>query len=102
MKKVAIILSMLILFVIKTQSDAVEINGIYYDLIEKGNVAEVTWNPNRYTGSIVIPESVVYEGKNYNVTYIGSYAFSSCNGMTSITIPKCVTSIGSSAFYNCI
>ena len=37
-----------------------------------------------------------------SVTSIGSSAFSSCTGLTSVTIPDSVTSIGSSAFYRCI
>ncbi len=32
---------------------------------------------------------------------IGYYAFSGCTGLTSVTIPNSVTSIGSSAFYDC-
>ena len=35
------------------------------------------------------------------VTSIGSFAFSSCSGLTSITIPSGVTSIGEGAFQNC-
>ena len=35
------------------------------------------------------------------VKSIGSYAFSDCTGLNSITIPNSVTSIGSSAFYKC-
>jgi len=36
-----------------------------------------------------------------SVTSIGTYAFSSCSGLTSVMIPNSVTSIGNSAFYNC-
>jgi len=82
-------------------ADAVEINGIYYNLIAKGNVAEVTSNPNKYTGSVVIPEAVSYQDVSYSVTTIGEIAFSGCSELTSVTIPNSVTTIGYSAFYQC-
>ena len=36
-----------------------------------------------------------------SVTSIGSYAFYCCDGLTSMTIPSSVTSIGNSSFYGC-
>ena len=54
-----------------------------------------------YSGIVVIPESITYEGNNYLVTSIGSYAFQDCGELTSVTIPNSVTSIGESAFKNC-
>ena len=36
-----------------------------------------------------------------SVTSIGNYAFYGCSGLTSVTIPNSVTSIGSSAFSEC-
>ena len=36
-----------------------------------------------------------------SVTSIGDYAFSGCNGFTSVTIPDSVTSIGGAAFADC-
>ena len=82
-------------------ADAVEIDGIYYDLITKVNVAEVISHPSKYTGAVNIPPSATYEGVTYVVTSIGTLAFSSCSGLTSITIPNSVTSIGNGAFYGC-
>ena len=81
-------------------ADAVEINGIYYNLIEKGKVAEVTKHPNKYTGDVVIPEKVTYNDVEYSVGAIGNSAFYGCSGLTSITIPNSVTSIGSAAFFD--
>ena len=78
--------------------DPVLIDGICYNLINKGLLAEVTANPNRYSGDVVIPSSVSYEGSEYMVTSIGSEAFSRCSDMTSLTIPVSVTKIGGGAF----
>ena len=55
-----------------------------------------------YTGNVVIPKSVNYNGNTYPVTSIGNGAFMGCRGLTSITIPNSVTSIGSLAFDECI
>ena len=79
-----------------------EIDGIYYNF--SGNEATVTYKNssyNSYSGSVVIPQSVTYSGKTYNVTSIGGYAFYSCTGLNSITIPNSVTTIGNSAFSGC-
>jgi hypothetical protein len=54
-----------------------------------------------YRDDIVIPATVENDGKTYTVTTIGSYAFSGCTDLTSITIPPTVQSIYSDAFENC-
>jgi len=50
---------------------------------------------------IEIPSSVMYKGKSYAVTSIGDSAFCNCLELSSITLPSSVTSIGDSAFYHC-
>ena len=80
----------------------VQIDGLYYNLDADNQTAEVTSMPSgKYTGDIIIPESVEYYSVTYTVTSIGDYAFSGCSGLTSITIPNSVTSIGQSAFASC-
>ncbi len=56
---------------------------------------------NEYSGDVIIPESVTYNGNSYSVTSIGDYAFYYCSSLTSVTIPNSVTSIGSYAFEGC-
>ena len=84
-------------------------NGIYYRITDATNktvtvVFKGYWYNdffNEYTGSVVIPESVSYNGKVYSVTSIENGAFSDCSGLTSIVIPNSVRSIGNSAFSAC-
>lgn len=95
------LLSILFLLVpMLVNADAVEIDGIYFNLITKAKTAEVTSNPNKYSGEVVIPESVEYEGATYTVTAIGKEAFNLCDELTSVTIPGSVTTIGITAFAN--
>ncbi len=82
-----------------------QVDGIYYDINgEEVTVTNETGgsNSNSYSGELVIPSSVTYEGKEYSVTSIGNGAFDYCSGLTSIEIPNSVTSIGDGAFYSCI
>ena len=78
---------------------SVQIGDLYYNLDEATQTAEVA--RGEYSGNIVIPSSVAYNGYTYNVTSIGNSTFYNCSGLTSITIPESVTSIGSSAFLGC-
>lgn len=83
-----------------------KVNGIYY--LVNGSEATVTAptpyyiHSNDYTGDVVIPETVTYQGVTYPVTAIGEYAFYWCAELTSIHIPKSIKRVeGSMCFYSC-
>ena len=80
-----------------------EVDGICYNITSEDDLTvEVTKNSdNRYSGEVIIPSVVAYNGKSYSVTSIGGSAFSGCTGLTSITIPDGVTEIGQNTFYGC-
>lgn len=82
-------------------ADAVEIDGIFYNLNETTQTAEVTNNPNAYSGSITLPENIIYNDIVYRVTSIDKWAFEYCSKLTSITIPESITSIGELTFQHC-
>lgn len=56
--------------------------------------------PNGYEGDVVIPETVTYEGVQYNVTAIDEMAFYACENLTSVIMPSSIISIGESAFFD--
>lgn len=81
-----------------------EVDGIYYNKTSATTV-EVTYknnNYNSYSGSVTIPNTVTRNGTTYTVTTIGDYAFYNSNGVTDLTIPETVSSIGELALlYDC-
>ena len=79
---------------------------IYYIFINKRTELFVSYQGDDYhsavyKGSVVIPESVIYNGETYPVTGISDMAFSDCSDLTSVTIPESVTTIASGAFQEC-
>ena len=79
---------------------------IYYVWTNNHSELAVSYRGNRYgtytdtySGDLVIPESVEYQGESYGVTSIGERAFYNCSNLVSITFPNCIVNIGHDAFY---
>ena len=99
-------IALAVMLCINASAHDFEVDGIYYRII--GLKVEVTYRggsydsySDEYSGSVVIPEKVTYNGKEYSVTGIREYTFYNCSGLTSVTIPNSVTYISEYTFYNC-
>ena len=92
--------------VIVYDENVVYVGGIYYIIDKQKSEATVTsiyGGKNTsldaeqvaqcYSGTINIPENVIYEGYKYTVTKVGSYAFNCQNELQSIYIPRTVKAV---------
>ncbi len=71
--------------------------GLYYGLNDEKNAYEITYIGNYSGTDLIIPAM----NNNLPVTSIGISAFYDCIGLTSVTIPDSVNSIGHHVFYKC-
>ena len=99
MKKQLLLFVMMLLPMVAS-ADAVEIDGIYYNLINKTKTAEVVNGDKIYSENIVIPEVVEYENVTYSVKSISDGAFKS-SSIESIIIGNNIETIEYGAFENC-
>ena len=98
MKRFLTILAFLVV-TISSYAYECEVDGIYYELFD--NEAIVTSGDNKYSGTVVIPEKITFNGIKYTVTSIREEAFAECSDLTAVTIPNSVTRIGYYAFGWC-
>ena len=115
MKTKLLFLAALILNLVPNMEAAdFQVNGLsYWFVYENNNVVgvEVAWpgytNPqysyhNDYEFTeLTIPESVTYNGTNYQVKSIGNQAFMYCSSLTKIVLPNTITKIGEQSFSDC-
>lgn len=76
-------------------------SGDYKFTVTGENTVEVTGFANGTLSTVVIPETVEYDGNTYTVTTIGKRAFTASysEGPTSVTIPSTVVGIEEGAFF---
>ena len=85
MKHYFLLLTLLCLSLSARAHDA-EVDGIFYNLDTANRTATVTYKgdyydsyDHEYSGAVVIPETVTYNGITYSVTTLRRYCFSGCN-----------------------
>ena len=108
MNKNAILTLFVILLPFKAYSYDFEVDGIYYNIIsEEEKIVEVTHNGESeygktfYSGEIVLPSIVQYNGEKYNVIQIGKDAFRFCRDLLSVVVPDGIQIIEVNAFDGC-
>ena len=95
--------------VIVYEDNVVYVGGLYYllkgttDDTREATVTSIYGGKNTsldaknvaqyYSGTINIPETIIYDGNKYTVRKVGSYAFNCQNELQSIYIPRTVTEI---------
>lgn len=84
-----------------------KVDGIYYNILSETDLTcEVTYKSlstegTSYTGEVVVPAQVEYEGKIYSVKAVGTCAFCKCH-ITSVSLPNSLEELGYWAFAYCI
>jgi hypothetical protein len=92
-------MSLLLISTLAQASDFETINGLKYIIEQENDKAILFANDPVYSGDIIIPEKVTFDGRDYPVKYLGDYCFYYCTGLTSVAIPSSVKSFGDGCFY---
>ena len=123
MKQIFVLLSLMTLAINANAYDFKVANAegvtMYYNYINNGTEVEITyeghyksWNSktlkydyyyrgsSAYDKTLIIPETVTYNGRTFPVTQIGSYAFADTYSY-SVVIPSSIKKMGPSVFQNC-
>ena len=90
---------------VKEFSSGFEVGGLFYKTAEGYSMdfVEVTGNPGggKYSGDVVVPGTVEYDGITYTVKGVGNRAFEECGDLRKVTISEGISKIGAYAFCNC-
>lgn len=98
-------LLMAMIFMTALQAGAYDFekDGIYYNISSNGNalVTYKTTSYNSYSGTVIIPATVTYNGTTYNVVQINPSAFKDCADLKRVVLPATIKYLMNYAFQNC-
>ena len=90
---------------VKEFSSGFEVGGLFYKTAKGYSMdfVEVTGNPGggKYSGEVVVPGTVEYDGITYTVKGVGNRAFEGCGDLRKVTISEGIDEIGAYAFIGC-
>lgn len=111
MKKLRILLAIIaeLLCSVMVEAHDFEEGGIYYNIKDRMSLTvEVTTQGSgmdivygKYSGNVIVPQTVTHNDTTYIVTGIGFRAFYECSNLVSVELPKSLTYIGTGAFAYC-
>lgn len=74
--------------------------NIYYNITSSAPpTVSVIQSPTCYSGILVIPDSINYNGTYYKVNAVGDSAFYGCSALTSVILPATITNVGDYVFF---
>lgn len=77
----------------------IEYNGIYYNVVSLDEMTLAVAGGN-WVGDVVIPSSVIYNGRKFTVTKLSKKAMEVYAGLNSVTLPSTIKEIEESAIYD--
>ncbi len=80
--------------------DIFEEYGVRFQCLESNNVCII--GDEKASDSYVVPHKVEHNKKTWDVTAIAARAFMGKRGITELTIPHSIRSIGENAFFDCV
>ncbi|MBR5069272.1 MAG: C10 family peptidase [Bacteroidales bacterium] len=77
------------------------IDGLRFKLNPETQEAKLVGGSEEYAGHIVIPDTIVSNGRNYVVTSLDNNVFNGCTELLSVVLPATLTTIGEYSFADC-
>ena len=105
--KIACLIMFVVFTSISTFAYDFTVDGIFYNYNLEEGTAIVTSEyeggstTRSYSGNVIIPNVVNFNGRTLKVTAIWHHAFWDCNELISVQLPETIKSIGYNAFTDC-
>lgn len=83
-----------------TAQTAVKVDGVNYLLNSDDGTAQIA-NNSGVQGAVIIPDSILYNERYYQVTSMANLAFSDCEKLESVVLPATLKEMNGGAFLAC-